>query len=46
MKKGYEAFVMKEVDRVEVVRSVLAKRLSQGEAAERLGLGDRQVRSY
>ena len=43
MKKGYGAFVMKEVDRVEDVRSVLAKRLSQGEAAERLGLGDRQV---
>ena len=44
MKKSHGAFVMKEVNRVKVVRSVLAKRLSQGEAAERLGLGDRQVR--
>ena len=42
MKKGYGAFVMKEVDRVEVVRSVLAKRLSQGEAAERQDAGDIQ----
>ena len=35
---------MREVDRVEVIREVLGKRLRQGEASERLGICVRQVK--
>ena len=35
---------MREVDRVEVIREVLGRRLGQGEASERLGICVRQVK--
>ena len=35
---------MREVDRVEVIREVLGRRLRQGEASERLGICVRQVK--
>ena len=35
---------MREVDRVEVIREVLGRRLRQGEASERLGICVWQVK--
>ena len=39
-----EELSMREVDRVEVIREVLGRRLRQGEASERLGICVRQVK--
>ena len=44
MSKNEEGLSMREVDRVEVIREVLGRRLRQGEASERLGICVRQVK--
>ena len=44
MGKGVGWMSVEEADRVVVIRDVVEKRLRQGDAAERLGIGVRQVK--
>ena len=44
MDKGVGWMSVEEADRVVVIRDVVEKRLRQGDAAERLGIGVRQVK--
>ncbi len=41
--RGYLTMSAKELDRLEVLRRVLERRLTQAQAAEQLGLGIRQI---